>query len=344
MILLRDILTSVLIAGFVVFTSCDEENMVRNQSNQTSTANADRTTTDNTLPIIEEYISQDLSGNTNSDEIDHPGTSGGFVNSSPGNNKESDNYEISSAERHSAMAMTVPAKIRHSKSDSKKDSTSSAMPIYLILLGVVAVSALVISIYSCIKNGTKQNGPKKSPYGTANVQAQLNNLQAQLNKLQKQINGLVTTQDYANINRNFSDINYRLCKLEKAAQKTEIPPAPVTVTEIPPVTQPIVQHGNFGFPARKSETEGYFVSLLEGRTDSDARFKATIYGNIAEFEPIEGEQFFSSIISTAASNLALEFTGCSLNEARKMTRIEKGEARFESNHWIITKKAKVLLQ
>ena len=108
-------------------------------------------------------------------------------------------------------------------------------------------------------------------------------------------------------------------------------PAPVIET----------QKGYFGQPTQADR--GYFKSFLTTR-DSEARFSAEEKNNVANFEPLLNSRAeLKTLLLTDAAKLAVDFTGCSLQEANQAKVIKPGVAKFESNRWYITQKALVAL-
>lgn len=102
------------------------------------------------------------------------------------------------------------------------------------------------------------------------------------------------------------------------------------------------QGGYFGIPSQKSETEAYFKRLTSTR-ESDSLFRATVKGNQAKFEPIDGRKYLNEIKSNDTLKWALEIQGCAPSEATQMTLIKPGEAANRDNRWEITKKAQIKL-
>ena len=49
------------------------------------------------------------------------------------------------------------------------------------------------------------------------------------------------------------------------------------------------------------------------------------------------------MLHTDAAKLAVDFQGCSLQEATQATVVKPGVAKFEGNRWYITQKALVAL-
>lgn len=110
-------------------------------------------------------------------------------------------------------------------------------------------------------------------------------------------------------------------------------PAPIPVVE--------TQKGYFGQPTQADR--GYFKNFLTTR-DSEARFSAKEKDNIAEFEPLLSSRAeLETLLRTDAAKLAVDFEGCSLQDANQATVIKPGVAKFESNRWYIIQKALVAL-
>ena len=110
-------------------------------------------------------------------------------------------------------------------------------------------------------------------------------------------------------------------------------PAPIPVVE--------TKKGYFGQPAQADR--GYFKNFLTTR-DSEARFSAEEKDNIAEFEPLLNSRAeLETLLRTDAAKLAVDFDGCSLQDANQATVIKPGVAKFESNRWYIIQKALVAL-
>lgn len=110
-------------------------------------------------------------------------------------------------------------------------------------------------------------------------------------------------------------------------------PTPVSVVE--------TQKGYFGQPTQADR--GYFKSFLTTR-DSEARFSAEEKNNVANFEPLLNSRAeLETLLRTDAAKLAVDFEGCSLQEANQAKVIKPGIAKFEGNRWYITQKALVAL-
>lgn len=110
-------------------------------------------------------------------------------------------------------------------------------------------------------------------------------------------------------------------------------PTPIPVVE--------TQKGYFGQPTQADR--GYFKSFLSTR-DSEARFSAEEKNNGANFEPLLNSRAeLETLLHTDAAKLAVDFEGCSLQEANQATVIKPGVAKFEGNRWYITQKALVAL-
>ena len=116
-----------------------------------------------------------------------------------------------------------------------------------------------------------------------------------------------------------------------------------------PITSPTPIHvsvvetkkGYFGQPTQADR--GYFKNFLTTR-DSEARFSAEEKDNIAEFEPLLNSRAeLETLLRTDAAKLAVDFEGCSLQDANQATVIKPGVAKFESNRWYIIQKALVSL-
>lgn len=110
-------------------------------------------------------------------------------------------------------------------------------------------------------------------------------------------------------------------------------PTPVPVVE--------TQKGYFGQPTQADR--GYFRSFLTAR-DPEARFSAEEKNNVANFEPLLNTRAeLETLLHTDAAKLAVDFEGCSLQEANQAKVIKPGVAKFEGNRWYITQKALVAL-
>ena len=110
-----------------------------------------------------------------------------------------------------------------------------------------------------------------------------------------------------------------------------------------PAQIPVVEthKGYFGQPTQADR--GYFKSFLTTR-DSEARFSAEEKDNVAEFEPLLNSRAeLETLLHTDAAKLAVEFNGCSLQDATQAIVITPGVAKFENNRWYIIKKASVAL-
>ena len=110
-------------------------------------------------------------------------------------------------------------------------------------------------------------------------------------------------------------------------------PTPVSVVE--------TQKGYFGQPTQADR--GYFKNFLTTR-DSEARFSAEEKNNVANFEPLLNTSAeLATLLRTDAAKLAVDFEGCSFQEANQAKVIKPGVAKFEGNRWYITQKALVAL-
>lgn len=110
-----------------------------------------------------------------------------------------------------------------------------------------------------------------------------------------------------------------------------------------PTPIPVVEthKGYFGQPTQADR--GYFKSFLTTR-DSEARFSAEEKDNVAEFKPLLNSRAeLETLLHTDAAKLAVEFNGCSLQDATQATVNTPGVAKFENNRWYIIKKASVAL-
>lgn len=108
-----------------------------------------------------------------------------------------------------------------------------------------------------------------------------------------------------------------------------------------PVSVVETQKGYFGQPTQADR--GYFKSFLTTR-DSEARFSAEEKNNVANFEPLLNTRAeLETLLRTDAAKLAVDFEGCSLQEANQAKVIKPGIAKFEGNRWYITQKALVAL-
>ena len=110
-------------------------------------------------------------------------------------------------------------------------------------------------------------------------------------------------------------------------------PAPIRVVE--------PRKGYFGQPTQADR--GYFKSFLTTR-DSDARFSAEEKDNVAQFEPLLNSRAeLGTLLCTDVAKLAVDFKGCSPQDATQATVIRPGVAKFENNRWYINQKALVAL-
>lgn len=110
-------------------------------------------------------------------------------------------------------------------------------------------------------------------------------------------------------------------------------PTPVPVVES--------QKGYFGQPTQADR--GYFKNFFTAR-DSEARFSAEEKNNVANFEPLLNSRAeVETLLHTDAAKLAVDFTGCSPQEATRATVVKPGVAKFEGNRWYIIQKALVAI-
>lgn len=103
------------------------------------------------------------------------------------------------------------------------------------------------------------------------------------------------------------------------------------------------KNGYFELPSQMP-TSAYFRRLLETK-GSDARFAVVIkQNNKAEFSVFDSSLSYLRTMTTSdTAKLAIEFIGCSSDEATQMRQIMPGEAVLEDGRWIITRKAQVNL-
>lgn len=212
----------------------------------------------------------------------------------------------------------------------------SGIKLYLLISLAVGIISLVIAIVSFVK-ASKFN--------------------KRLNKHGNDIYNLKQSSDsrFAPVSRqNASDDFYQLKSwlkiLEDEVKALKRPKSPSYDDRISPYIPkqpsapvPIVESkkGYFGQPAQADR--GYFKSFLTTR-DSEARFSAEEKNNVANFEPLLSSRAeLETMLHTDAAKLAVDFQGCSLQEATQATVVKPGVAKFEGNRWYITQKALVAL-
>ena len=111
----------------------------------------------------------------------------------------------------------------------------------------------------------------------------------------------------------------------------------------PPIIPPVVEtkKGYFGQPTQADR--GYFRIFFTDH-NSEARFSAEEKNNIAEFKPLlDTHAELETLLHTDAAKLAVEFVGCSVQDANQATVSKPGVAKFEINRWYIIQKALVVL-
>lgn len=208
----------------------------------------------------------------------------------------------------------------------------SGNKLYLLISLVLCIVSLVIAVVALAKASKFNNRLDKygndidnlrqsadsrvAPTPRQNGSDDYYHLKLKLSSLENEVNALKRTDNTLDNNRPYT-------------------PKP---TPVPGVK---TKKGYFGQPTQTDR--GYFKSFLTAQ-DSEARFSAEEKNNVATFEPLLNTRAErGTLLHTDAAKLAVDFEGCSLQEANQAEVIKPGEAKLEGNRWYITKKAIVFL-
>lgn len=267
-------------------------------------------------------------------------TQGGNVTVSPINNAELDSMknDIENLKKQVGESSNRTDKFdTEIKSLKEQDSSNKLCLLLSIVLGLIS---LVISIIALIraskfskrldKHGNdiynlKQSSDNRfspAPMTRQNASDDYYQLKSRLKILEDEVKALKRSKNTVDESRT-----------SLYTPKTSPAPIPVSVVE--------TKKGYFGQPTQADR--GYFKNFLTTR-DSEARFSAEEKDYIAEFEPLLNSRAeLETLLRTDAAKLAVDFEGCSLQDANQATVIKPGVAKFESNRWYIIQKALVAL-
>lgn len=214
----------------------------------------------------------------------------------------------------------------------------SSNKLYLLISIVLGLITLVISIIALIraskfrkrldKHGNdiynlKQSSDNRftpTPMPRQNSSDDYYQLKSRLKFLEEEVNTLKRSKNIEDGGRT-------------SLYRPKSSPAPIPVVE--------TKKGYFGQPTQADR--GYFKNFLTTR-DSEARFSAEEKDNIAEFEPLLNSRAeLETLLRTDAAKLAVDFNGCSLQDANRAIVIKHGVAKLESNRWYIIQKALITL-
>lgn len=306
-----DILTvvSALFIGGLLLSSCEDE-AAANNPNNTSISESQETTT--------------------------PTTQGEVASASSINLAELDSMKnnIENLEKQIGESSNRADKYENEIKNLKEQESSNKMHLYISL--ILAIISIVVAIVALAKASKfnkrldkhgndiynlKQSADSRfAPTPRQNGSDDYYQLKSRLRILEDEVKALKRTKNAFDDNR--------------VSPYTPKPtPTPVPVVE--------TQKGYFGQPTQADR--GYFRSFLTAR-DSEARFSAEEKNNVANFEPLLNSRAeLETLLHTDAAKLAVDFEGCSLQEANQATVIKPGVAKFEGNRWYITQKALVAL-
>ena len=298
-----------LFTGGLLLTSCEDE-AAANNPNNTSISESQETTT--------------------------PSAQGEVVSTSSINLAELDSMKnnIENLEKQIGESSNRADKYENDIKNLKEQESSNKMYLYISL--ILAITSIVIAIVALAKASKfnkrldkhgndiynlKQSADSRfTPTPRQNSSDDYYQLKSRLKILEDEVKALKRTKNAFDDNR--------------VSPYTPKPtPTPVPVVE--------TQKGYFGQPTQADR--GYFRSFLTAR-DSEARFSAEEKNNVANFEPLLNSRAeLETLLHTDAAKLAVDFQGCSLQEATQATVVKPGVAKFEGNRWYITQKALVAL-
>lgn len=298
-----------LFIGGLLLTSCEDE-AAANNPNNTSISESQEPTT--------------------------PSTQGEVVSASSINLAELDSMKnnIEKLEKQIGESSNRADKYENDIKNLKEQESSNKMYLYISL--ILAIISIVIAIVALVKaskfnkrldkhgndiyNLKQSTDSRFAPTPRQNGSDDYYQLKSRLRILEDEVKALKRTKNAFDDNR--------------VSPYTPKPtPTPVPVVE--------TQKGYFGQPTQADR--GYFRSFLTAR-DSEARFSAEEKNNVANFEPLLNSRAeLETLLHTDAAKLAVDFQGCSLQEANQATVIKPGVAKFEGNRWYITQKALVAL-
>lgn len=224
-----------------------------------------------------------------------------------------------------------------SKIAEDQESLKGSSNLYTTITFAIAVIALVIGIIALVI--------------LYKYNLRLKRLSKQIHDLQEDVMGLeqhnqrkeipqsgISQKEWADLNLN--SLKTRVSKLERDFKElSKGAPTPFKQGEREEHSK---KTGYFKLPSQLSSDEVYFVNILENRSP-DSRFRAEVIEESAKFWPIEEKAFINAIRSSDTIRLALELKGCASSLAKIMEVNEPGEAKFNGERWMITKKAVITL-
>lgn len=222
--------------------------------------------------------------------------------------------------------------------DLKKSSSISTL-----ISWIVAAISLIIAIIAIVKVNSVSNRAAKNRQKIEDLKHAIQELDIRYGNSSRP---KVSTNNNVTYNE-YSALSSRVSKIERfLSSQTQPVQTPEHIeTYHPTVVKPTSteKFGYFELPSQMP-TSAYFRRLLDTK-DSDARFTVVIrQSNKAEFSVFDsGLSYLRTMTSSDTAKLAIEFVGCSGDEATQMKQILPGEAVLEDGRWIITRKAQVNL-
>jgi hypothetical protein len=198
---------------------------------------------------------------------------------------------------------------------------------YALIGGILGLLSFIVAVVCLVKI-------EKYKEQTAGFRSKLNQLSAELKKTEKSMTPTPTASNNAGKDR-LEHLEERVRKLEvNQTTKHSDTANKRSVGDVNAARQATITNGYFGTVIGN----GYFKKLLTTK-DSDARFKASVEGNHAKFEPIS----FRTAMSSDSMYNAIKFDGVPRDTAKDMKILSPGEALLEGERWVIRKKTEVQL-
>lgn len=296
-----------LFIGGLLLTSCEDE-AAANNPNNSSISESEETTT--------------------------PTTQGEVISASSINLAELDSMKnnIENLEKQIGESSNRADKYENEIKNLKEQESSNTMYLYIsLILAIISIVVAILVLAKASKFNTRLDKHGNDIYN-----------------LKQSADSRFAPMPRQNGSDDYCQLKSRLRILEdevKALKRTKNVFADNRVSPYTPKPTPVpvveTQKGYFGQPTQADR--GYFRSFLTAR-DSEARFSAEEKNNVANFEPLLNSRAeLETLLHTDASKLAVDFEGCSLQEANQATVIKPGIAKFEGNRWYITQKALVAL-
>lgn len=297
-----------LFVGGLILTSCEDEADSTNQNNPSTVS--DKVTNTSTNQGEDVSVSP-----INKAELDSMKNNIEYLKNQVGeSSSRSDKYEL------------------EIKTIKKQESSNKLYLLISLVLGVISLVVAIIALFQASKfnkrldkhgndiyNLKQSSDNRFSPSPRQNVSDDYYQLKSRLKSLEDEVKALKRSKNIVDENR--------------VSPYTPPAHAPIPVVE--------THKGYFGQPTQADR--GYFKSFLTTR-DSEARFSAEEKDNVAEFKPLLNSRAeLETLLHTDAAKLAVEFNGCSLQDATQATVNTPGVAKFENNRWYIIKKASVAL-